>query len=89
MRGDLRCVDGTLFRHDPQHDDPYLETARGKCPECNGEGRNCADCGAPHAEEHWDDYEPLSFGGPFRLTVLHLCERCADRRRDQWLETHG
>lgn len=34
MKGDLRCVDGRLFRHDPQHDDPYLETDVGECPEC-------------------------------------------------------
>ena len=38
MRGDLRCVDGRLMRHDPQFDDPDLETDRGKCPECDGKG---------------------------------------------------
>lgn len=38
MRGDKRCIDGRLYRHDPQHDDPYLETDIGKCPECDGVG---------------------------------------------------
>jgi hypothetical protein len=34
MKGDIRCVDGRLMRHDPQPDDPDLETDRGPCPEC-------------------------------------------------------
>ena len=34
MKGDTRCVDGRLMRHDPQSDDPDLETDIGKCPEC-------------------------------------------------------
>jgi hypothetical protein len=34
MKGDIRCIDGRLMRHDPQTDDPDLETARGPCPEC-------------------------------------------------------
>jgi hypothetical protein len=29
-----RCVDGRVMRHDPQPDDPYLETDIGKCPGC-------------------------------------------------------
>ena len=84
MKGDIRCVDGRLMRHDPQLDDPDLETDRGECPECHGDGRNCADCGVPHAEEHWEDYEPRGPGGPFRQTWLHLCTGCADARRDRW-----
>ena len=43
-RGEIRCVDGRLMRHDPQFDDPDLETDVGKCPECDGEG--CAECDA-------------------------------------------
>lgn len=31
-----RCVDGRLFRHDPQWDDPHLETDIGVCPDCEG-----------------------------------------------------
>ena len=38
MKGDIRCIDGRLLRHDPQRDDPSLETDFGKCPECNGKG---------------------------------------------------
>lgn len=40
MKGDTRCVEGRLMRHDPQHDDPDLETDIGKCPECDG--KHCA-----------------------------------------------
>jgi hypothetical protein len=36
------------MRHDPQPDDPYLETDMGRCPECDGRG-----CG-----ETPDDYYP-------------------------------
>lgn len=38
MKGNLRCIDGRLFRHDPQWDDPDLETDVGQCPECQGKG---------------------------------------------------
>jgi hypothetical protein len=38
MRGDVRCVDGRRCRHDPQEDDPYLETDVGPCNECEGIG---------------------------------------------------
>ena len=38
MKGDLRCIEGRLFRHDPQWDDPDLETDVGQCPDCSGEG---------------------------------------------------
>jgi hypothetical protein len=34
----MRCVDGRLYRHDPQADDPYLETDVGTCPDCHGHG---------------------------------------------------
>lgn len=40
-----RCVNGRLFRHDPQFDDPELETDRGECPDCSGDG--CGDDGEP------------------------------------------
>ena len=33
-----RCVEGRTFRHDPQHDDPDLETDIGQCEECEGRG---------------------------------------------------
>lgn len=38
LGGPVRCVDGTLYRHDPQHDDPDYETNLGVCPECDGHG---------------------------------------------------
>jgi len=41
MKGDLRCIEGRLTRHDPQDDDPYLETDVGECPGCSGDG--CGD----------------------------------------------
>lgn len=33
-----RCVEGRLLRHDPQPDDPDLETDVGQCAECGGDG---------------------------------------------------
>lgn len=44
-KGDLRCIEGRLFRHDPQWDGPDLETDIGACPDCSGEG--CGDDGEP------------------------------------------
>jgi hypothetical protein len=46
-----RCIDGRLMRHDPQPDDPNLETDIGKCPECDGEG--CEAMG--DLQELWED----------------------------------
>ena len=45
MKGDLRCIEGRLWRHDPQWDDPDLETDVGECPDCSGCG--CADGDEP------------------------------------------
>ena len=50
-----RCIDGRLMRHDPQHDDPNLETDIGKCPECEGNGCFCECCGAPLVGGHCAD----------------------------------
>lgn len=33
-----RCIDGRIMRHDPQRDDPELETDIGECPICSGQG---------------------------------------------------
>jgi len=33
-----RCVDGRKMRHDPQPDDPHLETDVGQCENCEGAG---------------------------------------------------
>lgn len=49
--GRVRCQDGRLMRHDPQPDDPYLETDVGACEECRGEGCvECPDCGRVNCE---------------------------------------
>lgn len=37
----IRCIDGRLWRQDPQDDDPYLETDVGECLDCSGDG--CGD----------------------------------------------
>lgn len=34
----VRCIDGRLFRHVPQHDDPDFEIDAGRCDECEGAG---------------------------------------------------
>jgi predicted nucleic acid binding AN1-type Zn finger protein len=49
MKGDLFCVSGRIMRHDPQPDDPELETDIGQCPHCGGQG--CSDDGGP-VEKH-------------------------------------
>jgi hypothetical protein len=33
------------MRHDPQDDDPYLETDMGECPDCSGNG--CGESDEP------------------------------------------
>lgn len=44
MKGDIRCVEGRLWRHDPQWDDPDLETDVGPCQDCDGScGRDDPD----------------------------------------------
>lgn len=43
LSASYRCVEGRLMRHDPQHDDPDLETDRGICPECEGKGCTTED----------------------------------------------
>lgn len=40
-----RCLDGRTMRHDPQPDDPSLETDIGQCEECDGDG--CEREGGP------------------------------------------
>lgn len=38
MKGDIRCFQGKLWRHEPQQDDPEFETCVGDCPHCDGIG---------------------------------------------------
>lgn len=47
MKGDIRCFEGYLWRHDPQPDDPDLETKIGPCP-------GCYAC-EPSDEDEWCD----------------------------------
>ena len=54
MKGDLRCIEGKVYRHDPQHDDPDLETCLGTCPDCSGDG--CSDDGEPVPKPGRSDY---------------------------------
>lgn len=44
LNGLFRCEDGRRMQHRPQHDDPYLETDIGECPDCAGKW--CASHGA-------------------------------------------
>lgn len=53
-KGDLRCIEGRLFRHDPQSDDPDLETDVGECPDCTGDG--CGLDGEPVPKPGRSDY---------------------------------
>lgn len=53
-KGDIRCVDGRLWCHDPQWDDPDLEIDAGKCPDCSGDG--CSDDGEPVPKPGRDEY---------------------------------
>ena len=53
MKGDLRCIDGRLFRHDPQHDDPDLETDIGECPDCSGDGCDDEPVPKPGRSQEW------------------------------------
>ncbi len=75
MKGDTRCVEGRLMRHDPQFDDPDLETDIGECPECEGKGHNCADCAASHAEECWEDYAPYRSRSMTEGQIKYMVDR--------------
>ena len=64
----LRCIYGRAMRHDPQPDDPNLETDIGVCEECNGAGcvdLECQICGSIlHDTEDCPDIPmPDSLGG--------------------------
>lgn len=73
MKGDLTCVGGRIMRHDPQPDDPELETDIGECPDCSG-----AACG------DWNgDYpEPVAKQGRSQ-TWLRDHDRELQRQRDE------
>jgi hypothetical protein len=60
MKGDLRCIEGRLWRHDPQADDPDLETDVGECPDCSGDG--CGDHGEPVNKNWWHPRSKQEYG---------------------------
>ncbi len=66
-----RCVDGRLMRHDPQPDDPYLETDIGECGECEGVG--CETCEACEGTFRRDEPHAVEC---FETTDLILCADC-------------
>lgn len=79
MRGDLRCLEGRLWRHDPQYDDPHLETDVGQCPDCSGDG--CGDDGGPVSKvgrtDVWFPQQRQKDGGePCGECHLQPGERC-------------
>lgn len=47
----LQCVEGRILRHDPQSDDPYLQTDIGSCPDCYGLG-----CSEENSEKYGKAY---------------------------------
>ena len=65
-----RCVDGRTMRHDPQPDDPYLETDIGQCEECEGEGCAACDCCG-----YW---KPNVTRGWVNLIETFACEECRE-----------
>ena len=72
-QGDTRCIDGTLFKHLPQWDDPEFEQAAGRCPECEGRGcRECDCCG---------QIAPLSRGFAAGGIETFACDDCRQIKR--------
>ena len=56
-----QCIDGRAMRHDPQPDDPYLQTDIGACEVCDGEG--CKNPLSPqHTPTPWQ-FAPLTTRG--------------------------
>lgn len=72
-----RCVDGRVMRHDPQHDDPELETDIGQCEECEGRGCDivCETCGGEGEIDQRHGGEATSATVP--------CPDCTVSSRDQ------
>lgn len=71
-----RCVDGRTMRHDPQHDDPELETDIGQCEECDGKG--CIVCEACEAPTN----------NPEDAYGEHICDDCLQNRDEAAWERH-
>ncbi len=63
MKGDLRCVEGRTMRHDPQHDDPDLETDIGECEFCGGDGCDDDQDSCTDQRGHEWTYTGTAYGG--------------------------
>lgn len=70
MLGNTRCIEGTLFRHEPQSDDPAFEVDAGKCLECEGFG-----C---------DQYESVMNQLLHHEEMVEQAKRCACRGVDDY-----
>jgi hypothetical protein len=79
FRFDVRCIDGRLFRHVPQHDDPDFEIDAGRCEDCEGAG-----CDRLHRQE-----AETAVGDRIKVTCVYppIPDRrfdwCATRENDE------
>jgi excinuclease UvrABC ATPase subunit len=86
-----RCTDGRLMRHDPQPDDPSLETDIGKCPDCDGKGC-CQGVEAEHLERLATHLERLDSGSQdakairWALDAIEHTAAIATKAHDKWEE---
>jgi hypothetical protein len=85
MRGDIRCLEGRLWRHDPQDDDPDLETDVGACPDCDGKGCDQDDDLTPKGQEMPEliDESTVMHGAAFIPRVGDRVEFWSDRQTEK------
>ena len=81
-KGQTRCVEGRIYRHDPQHDDPDLETDIGQCPECEGRGceQICKECRLSYRVD--EDADEFGTGLCYECFEEGV-ERAEERRRER------
>lgn len=88
MKNDTRCEDGRLMRHDPQPDDPYLETDIGKCPECDGKGCPKKMTDEEAFEKDWGGDGCENCGAQPTVVATGMCGPCtfgeADTAGGNW-----
>lgn len=76
IAANTRCLDGRLMRHDPQPDDPCLETDIGQCPDCDGAG-----CEAMREEQMRCKSNKTGFDGECVWCGAWQGEACRDPKR--------